>query len=131
MKVRRSGLVLFGHGARDPAWATPLKDVQRRIQAQMPTARIELAFLEFMAPNLETVVNTLVAEGCAKITVLPMFIAQGGHLKRDLPVMVAHLQAIHADTRIELGSAIGTAEPVLAAMADYAAQLLSELPDDY
>ncbi|MGB4674416.1 MAG: CbiX/SirB N-terminal domain-containing protein [Azovibrio sp.] len=124
MRLRRRGLVLLGHGARDPEWAEPLRDVRRRIQAQIPTARIELAFLEFMEPDLEAVVTALVAEGCASITVLPMFIAQGGHLKRDLPVTVAHLQAVHPCTVIELGSAIGTAEPVLAAMADYAGQLL-------
>ncbi len=124
MSAITRGLILFGHGARDPEWAGPLREVQRRLQAKLPTARVELAFLEFQMPDLEGSVQALISQGCHEITVLPMFMAPGGHLKRDLPVLMAHFRERHPQVRFELAAAVGTADPVLAAMAEHAAGLL-------
>lgn len=126
MPMGRNGLVLFGHGARDPEWAEPLKEVQRRIQREAGGAPVELAFLEFIEPDLETAVHSLIVEGCARITVLPMFIAQGGHLKRDLPALVDRLRQSYPQAVFELAPAVGMAEPVLAAMAAHGRQWLAD-----
>lgn len=126
MSAPTKGLILFGHGARDPEWAAPLREVRLRLQTQMPGAKVELAFLEFQQPDLEGSVRTLLAQGCDWITVLPMFMAPGGHLKRDLPRIMARFEATWPRVRFELTAAVGTAEPVLAAMAGYAAGLLRD-----
>ena len=72
------GLILFAHGARDPEWAAPVRRVQTAIRQRAPSLRVELAFLEFMAPDLAACGADLVAAGCRDIAILPMFIAQGG-----------------------------------------------------
>jgi sirohydrochlorin cobaltochelatase len=110
-------LILLGHGARDPQWAQPLKNVQARIRAAHPDFRVELAFLDFIAPDLPTRVAELAAAGMAHIVILPMFIAAGGHLKRELPKKVAVLQARYPQLCLELAEAIGMAERVQEAMA--------------
>jgi sirohydrochlorin cobaltochelatase len=92
----------------------------------MPEARVELAFLEFQQPDLEASVRALMAQGCNRIKVLPMFMAPGGHLKRDLPHIMARFEASWPGVRFELAAAVGTAEPVLAAMAGHAADLLRD-----
>lgn len=122
--VKVQGLVLLGHGARDPEWAEPLKDVAERIRRATGSTHVELAFLEFMSPDLDTAVQRLMAVGCTKVTVLPMFIAQGGHLKRDLPAAVAGLRQQYPASELVLAPAVGTAEPVLAAMATWGRQWL-------
>ena len=33
-----------------------------------------------------------VGQGAASVTIVPVFLAQGGHLKRDLPLKVEELQ---------------------------------------
>ena len=43
---------------------------------------MELAFLEMMQPALGDCVARLVRDGHTRITVAPLFLAQGGHLKR-------------------------------------------------
>jgi sirohydrochlorin cobaltochelatase len=110
-------LVLFAHGARDPEWASPMRRVCAAVRAQAPDLRVELAFLEFMAPNLRDSVESLVGDGFERIVVLPMFIAQGGHLKRDVPLLLEELRQLHPQTRFELASAVGEAEAVVQAMA--------------
>ena len=124
--MTRPALILFAHGARDPAWASPLQRVREAVRSQSPQLRVELAFLEFMAPNLEDCVGVLVAAGCERIIIAPMFIAQGGHLKNDLPLIVDRLQARHPGVVFDLRGPIGEAEGVVQAMAAH----LLELPGD-
>lgn len=116
----QQALILFGHGARDPEWAAPLRSIQARMFALDAELRVELAFLEFMQPTLAEQVDALVQDGVAHITVIPMFIAQGGHLKRELPVMLAALRQHHPSLELELSPAIGMADRVLQAMAEQA-----------
>ena len=115
-----TAIILFAHGARDPEWANPLRRVQAAIRQRTGSVPVELAFLEFMAPTLPECVATLVAGGASNILVLPMFIAQGGHLKRDVPEMLALLRSTHPEVRFSLAGAIGENEIVVQAMAEAA-----------
>ena len=112
-----TALVLFAHGSRDPEWASPMRRVCARLSAQAPALRVELAFLEFLPPNLRDTAETLVGEGFARIVVLPMFIAQGGHLKRDLPLLLDELRAQHPQTTFEQAAALGDADSIVQAIA--------------
>lgn len=113
-------LILFGHGARDPQWAAPMVRVREEILAADPAQRVELAFLEFIAPTLPECVDALVAAGKRRVTVVPMFIAQSGHLKRDLPEILDQLRQRHPGLDIQLTSAVGEAPDVIRAMARFA-----------
>jgi sirohydrochlorin cobaltochelatase len=117
-------LILLGHGARDPAWARPLAAVRERLLADAPKLRIELAFLELMSPSLDEVVAQLAAVGCIAIVVLPMFIAQSGHLKRDLPLQLTNLRERFPELRLTLADAVGESALVQEAMAEQARRLL-------
>lgn len=113
----RTALILFAHGARDPEWARPMQRVREAILAAQPAVRVELAFLEFMSPGLGESVDALAAEAYERVIILPMFIAQGGHLKRELPEMVAALRQKHSSLELVLMGAVGEQEPVVQAMA--------------
>lgn len=115
-----TALILFAHGARDPEWANPLRRVQAAIAARVPGQRVELAFLELMAPTLPECVAALAAAGVTSAAVVPMFIAQGGHLKRDLPALLADLRERHPEIDLLLAPAIGESPSVIEAMAQAA-----------
>lgn len=113
-------IVLFGHGARDPAWAEPMRRVREQVVAAAPDLGVELAFLEFIEPTLDVAIDSLVVRGAQRIVVVPMFIAQGGHLKADLPKLIAAARVRHPGREIVQALAVGEADPVIVAMADYA-----------
>lgn len=121
----KQALVLFAHGARDPEWAGPISRVRDAIQVQRSDTRVELAFLEFMAPSLDDCIAALAAEGYERIAVVPMFIAQGGHLKRDVPALIACLRQRFPSLAIELAPAVGETAAVVEAMAGAALALLA------
>jgi sirohydrochlorin cobaltochelatase len=115
----QSGLVLFAHGARDPEWAEPFRDIARQVAASRPDLTVRLAFLEFQAPALPEAITALVAEGHREIRVAPLFMAQGGHLKKDVPVLLDGIRAAHPGLRIELLQAIGDAPELRQAIAQW------------
>ena len=115
-----AAVVLFGHGARDPEWARPMRRIRAALEHEGQRARVELAFLEFMAPTLPEAIARLAAEGADRIVIVPVFLAQGGHLKRDLPALVDAARSAHPGCEISLAPAAGEADGVIAAMADYA-----------
>ena len=117
-----TAIILFAHGARDPEWANPLRRIQAVVRERMVKVPVELAFLEFIAPSLPESTAQLVARGARKIVVLPMFIAQGGHLKREVPEMLEALRSTYPDVQFSLGAAIGENEIVVQAMASAALQ---------
>lgn len=123
----RQALILFGHGAREPDWARPLLRIRDAAQLQYPTAAIACAFLEYLAPDLDECADRLIAEGADEVVVLPVFIAQGGHLKRELPEMIERLRARHPGCRITLTTAIGESDIVISAMASHAVATLGRI----
>lgn len=125
--MEKTALILFAHGARDPEWANPMRRVRAAVLDRSPSLRVELAFLEFMAPSLGDCARTLVQEGYAAITVVPMFIAQGGHLKNDVPVLMDELRNAYPDVRFVLSPPVGEAEPMVQAMASYALALTDNI----
>ncbi len=113
------GIVLFAHGARDPEWARPFERIRDSVRTSRPECPIEIAYLELMAPTLETAVDDLIGEGASSITVFPLFMAQGGHLKRDLPRIVADIRAAHPHVPISLETAIGDSPEILDAISGW------------
>ena len=111
------GIVLFAHGARDSDWARPFEAIRDRVRTSRPEYPIALAYLELMSPTLEEAIAALVADGALAITVFPLFMAQGGHLKQDIPRILDAIRATHPRIPIALESAIGEVPEVLDAIA--------------
>lgn len=116
----RTGILLFAHGARDPEWALPLQRIAAHVSAASPGLPVRLAFLEFMAPSLDAAVDAMAGEGLARITLVPLFLAQGGHLKHDLPRMLDAIRARHPAVDIRVTPAIGDSPELTAAIAGWA-----------
>ena len=121
---KQQALVLFAHGARAASWAAPFERLRDATRARLPGVDVELAFLELMEPRLPQAVAALVARGIDEVTVVPVFLGQGGHLLRDLPLLAEGLRAAHPGLRLTVAGAVGEDPGVLAAMTDYCVRSL-------
>jgi sirohydrochlorin cobaltochelatase len=120
----RPGLILFGHGSREPLWAEPFERLAARVRART-SAEVRLAYLELIAPDLTTAVGELIATGARSIHIVPIFFGQGGHVRSDLPVLVEDLRRHHPDVKFHCAAAIGEDEAVIEALAGYCLRVLS------
>jgi sirohydrochlorin cobaltochelatase len=117
--MKDPAIILFAHGARDPEWAQPFRKIKRALEAKRPGVTVELAFLELMEPALPDAVAKLADAGHKAITIAPLFMAQGGHLKNDLPKILDALRADYPNTGITLLPAIGDVDAILDAIAGW------------
>ncbi len=118
------GLLLLAHGARDARWALPFEAIVDHIRAERPAVPVELAFLEFMAPDLPAAGERLIAAGSTSIDVLPLFLGAGGHVRKDLPLLVERVATRHPAVQWRIAPAIGEIDSVVSAMAGAALALL-------
>ncbi len=118
-----SGILLFAHGARDPAWARPFQAVATRLSLRQPGTPIRLAFLEFMTPDIVQAGAELAAEGCQQVTVVPLFLGAGGHVRKDLPALLETLRGQYPHVTWRLSHAVGETDLLIDALADSALAL--------
>jgi len=114
------GIILFGHGSRNPAWAKPFHAIRSAMLARSPEVPVTLGFLEAMRPTLDDAIDSLVADGTKVIDVVPIFLATGSHITKDLPQLVASAMDRHPGISITVAEPAGESTSVIDAMADYA-----------
>ncbi len=122
----KDAIILLAHGARDPDWALPIEAMAARLRELKADCEVVTAYLELMSPDIESTVGGLTARGANRITVVPVFLAQGGHVKRDLPAKIEKLRAANVGLHIDLVAAIGEQPEVIDAIAASVARLLDK-----
>lgn len=115
------GAIIFGHGSRDPLWYLPMQQVAENLQKQHPDWIVSLAFLEMNPLSLEQACQNLAQQGVTQLSITPMFVGVGKHVREDLPVLVEALKTQHPKISITLLPAIGEHPD----FANWVAQLIS------
>lgn len=111
----KQGIVLFAHGSRDPEWSRPFERIAASLAEKLPAVCVGLAFLEH-GPSLEETIAALVGKGAGAIRVVPLFLGQGGHVKEDLPRLLAACE--RPGVRLVLDKPIGEQPQVIEAIAN-------------
>ena len=86
---------------------------------------VKLAFLEFQSPTLGDAIAELVDGKHTTIHIAPLFMAQGGHLKHDVPQLLEDIRRHHPALKLDLLPAIGDVADLRDAIAGW---LVSTVP---
>ena len=109
------GVVLLAHGSqRGNHTIDGLRDMVRRLQSHLgeDNAKVRMACMEFIQPDLPKAVAGLVADGCTDITVMPFLLGQGTHSTEDLAEGME--RSLEADPHIRIkATAVFGADPAL------------------
>lgn len=116
-----NAILFFCHGSRDAQWRIPFEQIHTEFRGMHAGKLSELAFLEFMTPDFAAGVNSLVEKGATSIRVIPLFLAQGAHTRRDLGELVEQAQISHPELRFTVAPAIGEVDSIRAAIASWVA----------
>lgn len=105
------GVVLLAHGSqRGSHTIDGLQEMVGRLQERLSDehAKVVMACLEFIKPDLPQAVGSLVAQGCIPITVMPFLLGQGTHPTKDLAEEVGRALAAHPQARITTSKTFGS-----------------------
>ncbi len=113
-------IILFAHGSSNPTWREPFDAIADQVRAQAQDAKVELAFLEIMSPNVHEVVRQCAEQGIHHIRIVPLFFGVGKHVAEDLRELVEAVRAEFVEIELVIASAVGQSEVVREAMAKFA-----------
>ena len=114
-----TGTILFAHGSRDPQWRVPFEGILKKMQGRSASPA-SLAFLECMTPTLDQAIDDMVSAGIEQITVIPVFLAVGSHVRKDLPTLLETARLKHPNLVLRASAAIGEQEAIQDAIAAFA-----------
>jgi len=117
MKTNATAVVLFAHGARDPAWARPLEVLQQQVMRRAPGVEVRIAFLELLQPALPLVLDELAASH-RQVDLLPVFWAATGHVSRELPLLLATARQQHPTLAVRVLPPLSELPGLLESVAD-------------
>ena len=114
------GIILCGHGSRDPLWRQPIEAVAARLVTAQPGLPVICAYLELQQPDLPSAAAELVRAGVCEVTIVPMFLGTGKHAREDLPLQLERLRQSHDGVAFRLQVSVGEDSRVLDLLAEIA-----------
>ncbi|UCG86185.1 MAG: CbiX/SirB N-terminal domain-containing protein [Gemmatimonadota bacterium] len=100
-------LILVAHGSPKPQWRAAVERLTASIQAEIGEGEVRLAYMECSPPSLMDVVSDAAKLGVTEIRVLPLFLANEGHVERNVRPLVDEARRTHQPIDIELLPALG------------------------
>lgn len=83
-------IILLAHGSSDRRWCQTFEQLAAPTLEAVPGSVI--AYMELSSPSMEDEIAKAAADGCQEVTILPLFLAAGRHLRKDVPDMITELQ---------------------------------------
>jgi sirohydrochlorin cobaltochelatase len=117
MNVGQRGIILLAHGSKEARWREPFDSLAEITAKRLPDVAVRASFLKGLEPDIYTVADGLIRSGVTRITVVPVFLAMGGHSANDFPAMAGQLSSTHPDVEFRWAEALGSWEEVIEAMA--------------
>lgn len=115
-------IILLAHGSSDPRWCETFEKLAQPTLLSVPGSRV--AYMELAEPSIDTVVSEGVEAGARNFIIVPLFLAAGRHLRKDVPGMITELEKNHEVT-ISLAAPIGENPQLGEAIRDVVTQELA------
>ena len=105
-------LLLIAHGSRHEPANTDLRELADRLAASGEYPIVEPCFLELAEPDIPGGGARCVDLGAHRVLLIPYFLAEGVHLRRDLTAARDALAKAHPGVEFQLGRPLGP-DPLL------------------
>jgi len=79
----QSFTILLAHGSSNQEWSTTFEKMTAA--ACTNHKNVSVAYMELSTPSMDDVIRKAAATGFKNITIVPLFLAAGKHLKLDIP----------------------------------------------
>lgn len=117
-------IILLAHGSSDQNWTDTFVELAK--PATQKDQNTTLAFMELSTPSLECKVKEAKEEGYDRVVVLPLFLAKGRHLRKDVPAMLKDYEEKYA-IETQLLAPIGEHPILAAALTDIITDTTSDI----
>ncbi|MEH7119962.1 sirohydrochlorin chelatase [Neobacillus vireti] len=111
-------VLYIGHGTRSKKGADEARAFIARVSQRVDVPIQIISFLELTDPSIEEGFRQCVERGATEITVVPLFLLAAGHIKQDIPEVLAAVRAQYPDVSIKVKDPFGVQGKILDAVAE-------------
>lgn len=101
-----TGLLIVGHGSRDPNANVEFEALVAAYRAGRPDLHVMHGYVELARPSLATALREL-AQRTDSVVILPLFLFAAGHVKNDIPLVLAQTRQEFPTVRFTAANALG------------------------
>ncbi|MDP3599220.1 MAG: CbiX/SirB N-terminal domain-containing protein [Nitrospirota bacterium] len=101
-----TGLLIVGHGSRDPSANVEFEAVVAAYRAAHPDIDVTHGYVELAKPSLAEALRDL-AQRTDLLVVLPLFLFAAGHVKNDIPLALSQARQDFPSVRFTVANALG------------------------
>jgi len=112
------GILILAHGSRKNETEKTMSKISEMVRAKLPEMLIETAYLQFREVNLAAGLSRLIEKGADDITVVPYFLFDGMHIKKDIPAEIEEFLKDKPGIKITVGETLGEDERLADILAD-------------
>ena len=100
-------VVLFAPGNDEARLRKSFEELASTLRNELGKDRVRLAYVGAGSPSLAEVADEAANDGVTKLRILPLFLAQGGALEKEIPEQVAVVRAQVPGITVELLPSVG------------------------
>ena len=115
--------ILLAHGSSNQDWCTTFEKMTEPACANRKS--VSIAYMELSTPSMDDIIRSAVATGFKNITIVPLFLAAGKHLKLDIPQKLDKLKG-ELNFNYKLLPAIGEHPIISLAIKDIVSKIINE-----
>lgn len=124
----RAAILFVGHGSRAEGAAEAMALSVERVRSRGTFPIVEAGYLELASPSLPEALSRCIAQGARQVAVVPYFLHQGMHIRRDIPALLRREAERYPGVQITFGVPIGL-QADLAEVMIAGARAALRLPD--
>ncbi|MDC8756772.1 precorrin-8X methylmutase [Janthinobacterium fluminis] len=103
-QAEKTGIVVAGHGSRDPDAVREFEALVELVRARAPNDVVSHGYLEFSSPTIAEAVAANLAAGARQVAVVPGVLLAARHAKNDMPAEVLALARDYPDIDFHFGA---------------------------
>jgi sirohydrochlorin cobaltochelatase len=108
----KTTFLLVGHGSREPQGNRDIEKFAHNWQAQHPSWRIKVCFIEFATVLLDEGFDRA-AQNAQRVLVIPLILNAAGHVKMEIPEHLAEARRRHPAVEFNYGQHLGVSITLL------------------
>lgn len=124
----KPGLLLIGHGTRDPEGTAEFERLATQVAPLLPGWAVQPCYLEFAQPDIAAGLAALVGQGVGRVAAMPLLLLAAGHAKRDIPELLTAAAAEYPDLHWRQTVHLGCHERLLELSAQRFRETLPQPP---
>lgn len=100
--MSKRAYLFIAHGSREPAALEGFNALLASIGNSIKAYPVLGAFLTLNDPSIATAVESAMIKGVDDFVVVPLFLFEGSHVKKDIPQILADLKLKHSQLNFQV-----------------------------